>query len=56
MSNQSEVEILLVEDNPDDAEMAIRALRKSNIANHMVHVADGRGCAGFHLWARRIQR
>ena len=47
MSNQSEVEILLVEDNPNDAEMAIRALRKSNIANHMVHVADGEAALDF---------
>jgi CheY-like chemotaxis protein len=47
MSNQSEVEILLVEDNPNDAEMAIRALRKSNIANHMVHVADGKAALDF---------
>jgi len=47
MSNQSEVEILLVEDNPNDAEMAIRALRKSNIANHMVHVVDGEAALDF---------
>ncbi|MDB5271842.1 MAG: response regulator [Chitinophagaceae bacterium] len=35
------VEILLVEDNPDDAELAIRALRKSNLANHLLHLYDG---------------
>ena len=35
------VEILLVEDNPNDAEMAIRALKKSNIANNLVHLRNG---------------
>jgi len=36
-----QIEILLIEDNPNDAEMAIRALRKSNLANHLVHLEDG---------------
>ena len=35
------IEILLVEDNPNDAELALRALRKHNLANNVVHVADG---------------
>lgn len=37
----NEVEILLVEDNMSDAELIIRALRKVNLANHLVHVKDG---------------
>lgn len=41
------VEILLVEDNPDDAELAIRALRKSNLANHLLHLHDGEEALNF---------
>ena len=33
--------ILLVEDSPADAEMAIDALREANLANPIVHVEDG---------------
>lgn len=33
--------ILLVEDNVHDAELAIRALTKNNLANSLVHVEDG---------------
>ncbi len=35
------VEILLVEDNPRDAELTMRALKKHSLANHLVHVRDG---------------
>ncbi len=35
------VEILLVEDNFDDAELTIRALRKTNLANNLLHLTDG---------------
>lgn len=33
--------ILLVEDNPDDAELTIRALKKSNVVNRIVLTKDG---------------
>jgi len=33
--------ILLVEDNPDDIELTIRAFRKNNITNEMVVASDG---------------
>lgn len=37
----SEIEILLVEDNPHDAELTIRALKKNNLANNIIHLKDG---------------
>lgn len=41
MSHAGETQILLVEDNPRDAELTVRALRKRNLANDLVHVKDG---------------
>ena len=41
MINADQIEILLVEDNPNDAEMAIRALKKHNLSNNLEHVKDG---------------
>ena len=35
------VEILLVEDNMNDAELALMALREYNVANKIEHVKDG---------------
>ena len=37
----NEVEILLVEDNPHDAELTLRALKKRNLANRLLHAKDG---------------
>ena len=42
-----EVEILLVEDNPTDAELAIRALKKSGLANKLEWVKDGAEALDF---------
>lgn len=41
LSHNSIVQILLVEDNPNDAELALHALRKSNLANVVDWVKDG---------------
>jgi two-component system response regulator len=41
MENLDAVEILLVEDNPQDAELTIRALRKQNLTNGIHVVEDG---------------
>jgi two-component system, response regulator len=43
----SQVEVLLVEDNPHDAEMTIRSLKKVNLANNLVHVKDGEEALDF---------
>jgi CheY-like chemotaxis protein len=37
----NEVEILLVEDNPEDIELTLRALRKHNLANKLQVAKDG---------------
>jgi two-component system response regulator len=45
--NTQEIEILLVEDNPDDAALAIRALKKHNLANKLVHLKNGAEALDF---------
>ena len=47
----NQVEVLLVEDNVHDAEMTIRALKKVNLANNLVHVKDGEEALDF-IFAR----
>lgn len=47
MNEINPIEILLVEDNPRDAELTIRALKKSNLANHLIHVQDGAEALDF---------
>jgi two-component system, response regulator len=41
MNEANEIEILLVEDNQDDLDMTLRALRKANLANHIQIARDG---------------
>jgi two-component system, response regulator len=41
------IEILLVEDNPDDAALTIRSLKKLNFANKLVHLEDGAEAIDF---------
>jgi CheY-like chemotaxis protein/DNA-binding XRE family transcriptional regulator len=41
------VEILFVEDNPDDASLTLRALKRANIANVIDHVSDGAEALDF---------
>jgi two-component system response regulator len=42
-----EVEILLVEDNPADEELAVHALRRGKLANHIQVVHDGEEALDF---------
>lgn len=42
-----QLEILLVEDNPQDAELTIRALKKHHLGSHLVHVEDGQAALDF---------
>ena len=35
------VDIVLIEDNPFEAELAIRSLKKYNLANNLLHIDDG---------------
>lgn len=45
--NHNSVEVLLVEDNLNDAELTIRELKKHNMANKLVHVKDGEEALDF---------
>ncbi len=47
MNKTKAVDILLVEDNPTDAELCIRALKKHNLANNLVWVKDGAEALDF---------
>jgi len=51
----SEIEILLVEDNASDAEMTIRALKKQNISNSIVHLKDGAEALDFIFGTGRYE-
>lgn len=42
-----EVEILLVEDNPNDAELTLRALKQRNLANQLFLCRDGAEAIAF---------
>lgn len=47
MSNPNAVEILLVEDNPRDAELTIRALKRHHLANRVFVAEDGAAALDF---------
>jgi two-component system response regulator len=44
---RGDIEVLLVEDDPRDAELTIRTLRKANMANRLQHVVDGAEALDF---------
>jgi two-component system, response regulator len=45
--DNKEIEILLVEDNKNDAELTMRALIKNKIANNIIHLKDGASALDF---------
>jgi CheY-like chemotaxis protein len=45
--NENMVEILLVEDNPTDVELTLRAFKKNNITNSVKVVKDGAAALDF---------
>ena len=47
MVNVDPIDILLVEDNPNDLELALRALKRHNLANNVVVVRDGADALDF---------
>jgi two-component system response regulator len=47
-------DILLAEDNPNDAELTIRALKKNNLSNSIHHVHDGEEALEF-LFSRDVK-
>lgn len=42
-----EVEVLLIEDNPDEAALTIRSLKKHNLTNKLLHIDDGEEALDF---------
>ncbi len=51
MSKLNQAEILLVEDNPNDVELALRALKKNNLTNQVLVVNDGEEALDY-IYAR----
>ena len=48
MKSQTEdIDILIVEDNPNDAELAMRAFKKNNLSNQVFVVEDGEEALDF---------
>ena len=47
MTSPTDVEILLVEDNPNDVELTLRALQKQNLASKVFVVKDGAEALDF---------
>ena len=50
-----EVEILLIEDNIHEAELAIRSLKKNNLASRLKHIDDGAEALDFIFCTGRYE-
>jgi CheY-like chemotaxis protein len=45
--NNEPADIMVVEDNPNDAMLTIRSLKQHNLANNLVHVTDGQAAIDY---------
>jgi two-component system, response regulator len=55
MNVRIEVDILLVEDNPDDLELTLHALRREHLANNIFTVRDGEEALDFLFCTGQFQ-
>ncbi len=55
MTMHSELDILLVEDNPDDLELTLHALRHEHLANNIFSVRDGEEALEFLFCTGRFK-
>jgi DNA-binding response OmpR family regulator len=51
MNTQKQKIILLIEDNPDDEELTLRAFRKNNILNEVIVARDGQQALDYFFGA-----
>ena len=56
MIENNEIDILLVEDNPDDLELTLHALRREHLANNIFAVRDGEEAVEFLFCKGRFQK
>jgi two-component system, response regulator len=56
MMEHNEIDILLVEDNADDLELTLHALRREHLANNIFAVRDGEEAVEFLFCTGRFQR
>ena len=55
MATHHEVDILLVEDNPDDLELTLHALQRKHLANNIFAVRDGEEAIEFLFCTGRFK-
>lgn len=55
MNRKSEFEIVIVEDNPSDAELMVRTLKKNQLVNDLIVLEDGEKALEFFLPDEQLQ-
>ena len=56
MEDFNAIEILIVEDNPRDAELTLRALKKNNLANNILVAQDGAEALDFFFCRGKFEK